>query len=147
MHLVLYEWMYSITILLILYQDCLPTRLTHFMYFIIRDYNRITQRNWIIFCAFSHVFSTNGVLLPIIIWCTKNIDEVWSIEYAFSFMLALFMWRQNFVIEILQRICLCERLNVYLYCRENFRSRIIASYAFVVNLISCKKFKSNVLLM
>ena len=29
MHLVLYEWMYSIAILLILYQDCLPTWLTH----------------------------------------------------------------------------------------------------------------------
>ena len=56
MHLVLHEWMYSIAILLILYQDCLPIRLTHFMYSIIRDYNRITQRNWIIFCVFSHVF-------------------------------------------------------------------------------------------
>ena len=114
MHLVLCKWMYSITILLILYQDRLPTRLKHFMYSIIRDYNRITQRNWIIFCAFSHVFFTNGVLLPIIIWCTKNIDDVSSIEYAFSFMLALFMWGKNFVIEIFERICLYERLNVYL---------------------------------
>ena len=54
MHLVLYEWIYSITILLILCQDCFPTRLTHFMYSIIRDYNRITQKNWIIFRVFSH---------------------------------------------------------------------------------------------
>ena len=124
MHLVLYEWMYSITILLILYQDCLPTRLTHFMYSIIRDYNRITQRNWIIFCACSHVFFTNGVLLPIIIWCTKNIDDVWSIEYAFSFMLALFMWRKNFVIEIFQRICLCERLTIILKLKYSIAESI-----------------------
>ena len=140
MHLVLYEWMCSITILLILCQDCLSTRLTHFMYPIIRYYNRITQRDWIIFCTFSHVFFTNGVLLPIIIWCTKNIDDVWSIEYAFSFMLALFMWGKNFVIEIFQRICLCERLKVYLYCREYFSLRIIASHVFIVDLISCRKF-------
>ena len=126
--------------LLILYQICLPTVSTHFMYSIIRDYKRITQRNWIIFGAFGHVFFTNGVLLPIIIWCTKNTDDVWSTEYAFYFMLALFMWRKNFVIEIFRRICLCERLNAYLYCREYFSLRIIASYVIVVDLISYRKF-------
>ena len=130
MHLVLYEWMYSITILLILYQDCFPARLTHFMYSIIRDYNRITQRiitqrNWIIFCAFSHVLFTNSVLLPIIIWCTKNIDDIWSIQYAFSFMSALFMWRKKFVTEIFPRIC--PWLNIYLYCREYFSLRIVGN--------------------